>query len=51
MLGEVREQKLGVRVLVISIQPVERGRNRTGGGDGIDKRASNEFGGRIGSIK
>jgi hypothetical protein len=44
------EHELSVGVLLISRGPVERRRNRTGARGSVDKRASDKFGRRIGSV-
>ena len=44
------KQQLSVGVLLIGGEPIERRRNGSSGGDGVDEGSSDEFGGRISGI-
>jgi hypothetical protein len=44
------EQKLGVRVLLVSRSPVKESGDQTGSGDSVDKGTGHKFGGRIGGV-
>jgi hypothetical protein len=44
------EEEFGIRILVISVSPIEGGWNRAGTVNGADKRTSNKFGWGVGGI-